>query len=93
MDLFSILTLIGFEVRFSRIFSSFPPETFARPSPIAFIPYKNNARPPINVNILNKSMGLRILVRRKRFRDGDIVFAIPLIRGNVVFQIEAAELT
>ena len=47
---------IGFEVRFSRIFSSFPPETFARPSPIAFIPYKNNARPPINVNILNKSM-------------------------------------
>ena len=25
-------------------------------SPIAFIPYKNNARPPINVNILNKSM-------------------------------------
>ena len=47
---------IGFEVRFSRIFSSFPPETFARPSHIAFIPYKNNARPPINVNILNKSM-------------------------------------
>ena len=34
--------------------------------------------------------GLRILVRRKRFRDGDIVFAIPLTGrgfGNIIFSV------
>ena len=34
--------------------------------------------------------GLRILVRRKRFRDGDIVFAIPLAGrgfGNIIFSV------
>ena len=56
--------LIGLDVRFSRIFSSLPPETFARPSPIAFIPYKNSARPPINVNILKKSMVILLFLFR-----------------------------
>lgn len=34
--------------------------------------------------------GLRILVRRKRFRDGDIVFAIPFAGygfGNIIFSV------
>ena len=44
------------EVKFSRICSSLPPDTFARPSPITCIPYKNMARPPNNVNILKKSI-------------------------------------
>ena len=48
--------LMGLEVSFSRIRSSFPPETFARPSPIAFIPYKNSANPPNIVKILKKSI-------------------------------------
>ena len=38
----------GFEVSFSRIRSSFPPETFSNPPPITFIPYKNKANPPSN---------------------------------------------
>ena len=44
------------DVRFSRIFSSFPPEIFARPSPITCIPYRNRARPPSIVSILKKSI-------------------------------------
>ena len=44
------------EVRFSRICSSFPPDTLASPSPITCIPYRNMARPPSNVNMLKKSI-------------------------------------
>ena len=44
------------EVRFSRICSSFPPDTFARPSPMTCIPYKNRASPPSSVNMLKKSI-------------------------------------
>ena len=41
--------LIGLLVNFSKIFSRRPPDILVNPSPITFIPYKNNARPPINV--------------------------------------------
>ena len=45
--------IIRFEVSFSKICSSLPPDNFARPSPIASIPYRNIARPPIIVRTLN----------------------------------------
>ena len=48
--------LSGFEVSVSKIFSILPPETFSRPSPITFIPYKNRASPPSKVKILKKSI-------------------------------------
>ena len=54
--------LIGFDVSFSRIFSSLPPETLVRPSPITFIPYKNRARPPINDKIANMSIKRFLLI-------------------------------
>ena len=44
------------EVKLSSICSSLPPDTFARPSPITCIPYKNMARPHNNVNMLKKSI-------------------------------------
>ena len=41
---------ILFSVSFSKTFSSFPPESITRPSPMVFIPYKNRASPPIIVS-------------------------------------------
>ena len=38
--------LIGLDVIFSNIFFSFSPEAFSKPSPIIFIPYRNNPNPP-----------------------------------------------
>ena len=43
---------------FSRVFSRRPSDVFSSPSPITFIPYKNNARPPIKVRIENKSIDI-----------------------------------
>ena len=48
--------LIGFDVRFSKILSSYPPDTLARASPIICIPYKNRASPPTIVNTLKISI-------------------------------------
>ena len=42
--------MIRFFVSFSKICSILPPESFASPSPMTFIPNRNIARPPINVS-------------------------------------------
>ena len=49
----SSTAIIRFDVSFSNICSSLPPDSFARPSPIASIPYRNMAKPPIIVRTLN----------------------------------------
>jgi hypothetical protein len=36
------------DVSFSKIFSSLPPASFSRLSPMTFIPYMNIAKPPIS---------------------------------------------
>ncbi len=45
-----------FDVSFSKIFSSLPPESCLRPSPMTSIPYRNRARPPIKERIANMSI-------------------------------------
>ncbi len=47
---------IGFEVSFSSIVSSFPPDSFSSPSPSECIPYRNNAKPPSIDKTSNKSI-------------------------------------
>ena len=49
------------DVRRSKSSSNFPPETFSRPLPMTLIPYRNNASPPINVNIPKISILFPIL--------------------------------
>ena len=43
-------------VSFSSICSSLPPESFSRPSPIVFIPYRNSASPPKRVRTAKMSI-------------------------------------
>ena len=43
--------LTGFDVIFFKSCSSLPPAIFSKPDDIIDIPYKKNAKPPINVKI------------------------------------------